>query len=86
MSLGMMSKVEIGVWVGVLVKDKPEITAPEIMSELTLINRLLLIQKNYQLMSRKRNLKTQLEAVIGQHLGHTTPNLNVKDKKSNIQL
>lgn len=50
----------------------------EMLSDLNLIDDLLTLQKSQSLLSRKRNLKAQLEARIGKELGHNVPNLNTR--------
>lgn len=67
---------ELPVWIKVFQKEG--ITdKSEILSELTLIDDLLILQKAKALLNRKKNLKQQLEARIGQELGHKTANLNI---------
>ena len=79
--LSMMNKSEISCFVKVLAEERPDITPEEVLSELTLINRLLMMQKNYVLMSRKRGLRTELDQVIGHHLGIKKEiNLNTKGR------
>ncbi len=74
---------ELVVWVETLSEENPEATAEDIFSDLTLINRLLVIQRSKHLMNRKRGLKVQIDAVIGNHLGFATPNLNITRKSKN---
>jgi hypothetical protein len=50
----------------------------EMLSELELIDDLLVLMKSKSLLNRKKNLKTQLEARIGFELGHKTANLNTR--------
>ncbi len=69
---------ELPTWVKVL-QNSPDITSKEdMLAELTLIDDLLVLQKAQALLTRKKNLKTQLEARIGKELGHKFPNLNVR--------
>lgn len=77
MSFRQISIRELPTWVKVLREDG--ITDKiEMLAELTLIDDLLTLQKSKSLLNRKRNLKTQLEARIGQELGHKPVNLNVR--------
>lgn len=70
---------ELPTWVKVLQQEPNAITDKyELLAELNLIDDLLTLQKSKSLLSRKRNLKSQLEARIGFELGHNTPNLNRK--------
>ena len=50
------------------------------LAELNLIDDLLTLQKSQSLLTRKRGLKTMLEARIGKELGHKVPNLNTIGK------
>lgn len=63
---------------------KPALTKEEALDDITLIDNLLSVQRTYNLLSRKRGLKNQLSAVIGNHIGVSDINLNVKPKKSEI--
>lgn len=66
---------ELPTWIKVYKRDG--VTDPgEILQDLTLIDDLLTLQKSASLLTRKKNLKAQLEARIGYELGHATPNLN----------
>ena len=67
---------ELPTWVKVLKEDG--LSKEEMLNELTLIDDLLTLQKSQSLLSRKKNLKAQLEARIGYELGHQIPNLNRK--------
>lgn len=67
---------ELPTWVKVLQEDTND--KEEILKDLELIDDLLTLMKEQSLLTRKRNLKTQLEARIGKSLGHKTPNLNRK--------
>jgi hypothetical protein len=72
-----ISNKELLVWLKVLKEDG--YSKEEMLDELELIDRLLICQKTYMLLNRKRGLGTQLEAIIGHHLGHKQPiNLNTK--------
>ena len=50
----------------------------EMLSDLELIDDLLVLMKSKSLLNRKKNLKTQLEARIGLELGHKPQNLNTR--------
>jgi len=70
---------ELPVWIRVF--RKQGITDKETMlAELNLIDDLLTLQKSQSLLTRKRGLKTMLEARIGKELGHKVPNLNTIGK------
>jgi hypothetical protein len=69
---------ELPTWVKVLQKSPDIKSKQDMLDELELIDDLLVLQKSQSLLTRKKNLKTQLEARIGKHLGHKFPNLNVK--------
>ena len=77
MSFRQISTRELPAWVRVLqnhgITDKVEM-----LEELNLIDDLLTLQKSKSLLNRKRNLKAQMEARIGQYLGQKTENLNRK--------
>jgi hypothetical protein len=78
-SFRQISIRELPTWVKVLQQDPNSITDKvELLAELNLIDDLLSLQKAQSLLSRKRNLKAQLEARIGLELGHNVPNLNTK--------
>lgn len=68
---------ELPTWVKVF-KEQGVTDPEEVFQELTLIDDLLILCKSQSLLNRKRKLKDQLEARIGQYLGHKTPNLNTK--------
>ena len=68
---------ELPTWVKVF-KEQGVTDPEEVFQELTLIDDLLILCKSKSLLNRKRRLKDQLEARIGQYLGHKTPNLNTK--------
>jgi len=80
MSFQQISIRELPTWIKVFqaegITDKMEILA-----DLNLIDDLLTIQKSQSLLTRKRNLKAQLEARIAHELGHKTPNLNTSLKR-----
>ncbi|MDD4385740.1 MAG: hypothetical protein PHD06_11255 [Bacteroidales bacterium] len=65
---------ELPTWVSVFKADG--LTKEEMLSELELIDDLLVLMKSKSLLNRKKNLKTQLEARIGLQLGHKPANLN----------
>ena len=64
---------ELPSWVKVF-KKEGDINAEQILQELTLIDDLLMLQKSQSLLNRKKGLKNQLEARIGQDLQHRLPN------------
>jgi len=73
-----ITTLELPVWVRVMKAENKKITAEELLSELTLIDDLLVLQKSQSLLSRKRGLTSMLEARIGKELGHKVPNMNRK--------
>jgi hypothetical protein len=80
-NFSMITNDELACWVEVFAEENPEVTPEEIMSELTLINRLLVMQKNFVLLTRKRGLKTELDQIIGHHLGFKKEvNMNTKGR------
>lgn len=50
----------------------------ETLAEIQLIDRLLILQRNQSLMTRKYRLKDQLDNCIAKHLGLKTINMNRK--------
>ena len=67
---------ELPTWVDVFKADG--MNKDEMLSELELIDDLLVLLKSQSLLNRKKNLKTQLEARIGLELGHKPANLNTR--------
>jgi len=67
---------ELPCWVNVLKAEGLE--KEKMLSELELIDDLLVLMKSKSLLNRKKNLKTQLEARIGLELGHKPANLNTR--------
>lgn len=76
---------ELPVWIRVLSNDfvnkegenVPGTKDPEqLMSQLTLIDDLLVLQKSQSLLTRKRRLKDILEARIAKEIGLPTGNMN----------
>lgn len=50
------------------------------INNVELIDKLLIISKNYRLINKRRGLKSHLKQVISNHLGHQCDNLNIKGK------
>jgi len=67
---------ELPTWIDVFKADGMK--KDEMLSELELIDDLLVLLKSKSLLNRKKNLKTQLEARIGLELGHKPVNLNIR--------
>jgi len=67
---------ELPTWINVFKADG--MNKEEMLSELELIDDLLVLMKSKSLLNRKKNLKTQLEARIGLELGHKPANLNTR--------
>ena len=67
---------ELPTWIDVFKADGMK--KDEMLSELELIDDLLVLLKSKSLLNRKKNLKTQLEVRIGLELGHKPVNLNIR--------
>ena len=60
---------ELPTWVKVLKKEN--LTPEQMLEDLELIDRLLIIQKSKSLMNRKSNFKNQIDKLLSLHLGQT---------------
>ena len=65
---------ELPTWVDVLRRQGK--TPEEMLTDLTLIDDLLVLQKSSSLLLRKKSLKVQMDARIGVELGYQAINLN----------
>jgi len=70
MSFSQISIRELPTWVKVLKNSEDIKTKEDMLSELTLIDDLLVLMKSKCLLNKKRNLKQQLGGRIGQELKH----------------
>lgn len=76
----IIKTLELPTWIKVF-KMEGITDKEEMLKELTLIDDMLVLQKSQSLLSRKKSLKTQLEARISFELGHKTINCNTKKKR-----
>lgn len=55
------------------------------LDDVQLIDKLLTVMHTHHLLNKKRGLKQQLSAVIGNHIGQNPSNLNSKPKKGELK-